>query len=449
MPGTPAVPYKRDKNMKLKRNLIILSVALLACLVLLGGCAAEPSPYEQNDANGFTLSVRYDANGGFFTTNTSVIVDAYDPSTLPQQGGSYSLALLSPDDAARGKDAFAPVNNGYFLAGWYAERTQTPDGYVYGKRWDFASDKLEVPADGTYSSAEPVLTLYAAWVPLFRVEFHDLHSGELLGSYAFDPNDGTQLKVPNWNTETGAVDMYRFPVKPGHTFRAVYTDAEGKHAVKDAEISHNGTVDYETGTGKDTAMKLYVDYMEGEWYRIYTADQFLDNASVTGSYEICADLDFEGKIWPTSLMHGSFGGTIQGNGHTIKNVTFVQTNNSKTNAGLFGALTDTAQISDLHLQNISFTIKAGTRVVGTSYGLLAGSISAGATLVDVTITDSCLYVDSDCYFGTDEYAIGLVCGSGEAGIDYSGITAAATGSDPERVSITVEGQTVSVSIALE
>ncbi len=434
--------------MKLKRNLIILSAALLVSVVLLGGCSAEPSPYEQNDANGFTLSVRYDANGGFFTTNTSVIVDAYDPSALPQQGGSYSIALLSPDDAARGKDAFAPVNNGYFLAGWYAERTETADGYVYGKKWDFASDKLEVPADGTYSSAEPVLTLYAAWVPLFRVEFYQAGTGELLDSLSFDPNTGKEFSVPAWNSETGAMDMYKFPKRSGYTFDGVWKDQEGMQPITDS-LTHPGYVDEVTGTAVDSVLKLYVDYMEGEWYRIYTADQFLDNASVTGSYEICADLDFEGKIWPTSLMHGSFAGTIHGNGHTIKNIAFVQTNNSKTNAGLFGALTDTAEISDLHLQNISFTIKAGTRVVGTNYGLLAGSISAEAKLTGITIADSCLYVDSDCYFGTDEYAIGLVCGSGEAGIDHSGITAAATGAAPERISITVEGQTVTVTIALE
>ncbi len=439
--------------MKMKHKIFILAAALLMLALFAGGCAAEPSPYEKNDANGATISVRYDANGGFFTTNTSVIVDAYDPSALPQSGGNYIIALLQPDDDARGNDAFLPINNGYFLAGWYAQRNEITDAdgnvsYTYGKKWDFAKDRLEVSVDGSYSSGEPVLTLYAAWVPLFKIEFCQMGTGELLNTITFDPTMGAEFQVPDWNAETGTMEMHKFPTVNGCTFQSASLDPEGLQRVT-GTVVHTGSVDAATGTGMNTTMKLYVDYTQGEWYRIYTAEQFLENASVTGSYEICADLDFDGKIWPTALMHGNYSGTIRGNGHVIKNVSLVQTNNSKTNAGLFGVLTDTAVISDLLLQNVSFTIKAGTRVAGTSYGLLAGSVSSGAELTGVTIADSVIYIDSGCYFGTDEYAIGLVCGTGETNIDYSGISAAAAGDAPEKVSIAVEGQSVSVSIAME
>ncbi len=440
------------RNMKLKWKLIIPSLIILATAVLFCGCTSEGSPYGKNDAEGKTLSVRFDANGGYFTTNTSVIVDSYDPSELPVSQGKASVALLSPDDKARGNDAFAPINNGYFLAGWYAERTETMDEagntcYVYGKKWDFEADRLEVDADGSYSSSKPVLTLYAAWVPLFTVEFYDKASGEYLTALSFDPTQGDSLKLPEWSEETGAIEMYKFPKKNGYTYTEAYY-GQSDTPITEAEITHPGKVDVTNGTAKDSVLRLDVSYREGEWYRIYNVEQLVKNANVNGSYEIYADLDFADAIWPTALMYGNYGGTVMGNGHSFSNIELSQTNNSKTNAGLFGMLTDTARITDLTFENVTFTVKAGTRVAGTCYGLLAGSVSDKAQLQGVSVKNGCLQIDSDCYFGTDDYAIGLLCGSGELAVDASDIKVEAVGNAPENVKISVDGQSVSVEIEL-
>ena len=139
--------------------------------------------------------------------------------------------------------------------------------------------------------------------------------------------------------------------------------------------------------------------------------------------------------------------TIEGNGHTFSGITLEQTNNSKTSAGLFGSLTETAAITDLHLQNVTFTVKSGTRMAGTSYGLLAGTASDKAVLTGVTIADSCLQIDSSAYFGTEDYVIGLVCGLGHTDIDSSGITCEAVGAAPESIVITVTDGTVTVAPA--
>ena len=48
---------------------------------------------------------------------------------------------------------------------------------------------------------------------------------------------------------------------------------------------------------------------------VYNVEQFLENASVNGNYEIHADLDFAGETWPSSLTYGNFTGSIKGNGH--------------------------------------------------------------------------------------------------------------------------------------
>ena len=407
--------------MKKIKALLIAAVLILAVLAL-AGCSQEVSPYQQNDAQGYTLSVKFDANGGYFGTNTTVIVDSYNPAEL---GGE--IALLSPDNEARGIDAYQAKNPGYFLAGWYAQRTETADGYTYSDKWDFETSRLSVDPKVEYSAEEPALTLYAVWVPEFEIEFYDLASGELLQAYAFNPSDADSIQVPAWNEQTGAIDMYKFPTKEGHTFKAAYYDAQGTKAVDTETVIHPGKVNEATGQAENATLKLYLDWTEGEWYRIYNVEQFLDNASVSGNYEIFADLDFEGEIWPTSLVYGNFTGSIVGNGHTFKNIAVEQTNNSKTNAGLFGYLAEGAELSDLTFENVTFTIKAGTRVAGTSFGLLSGTISEKAVFNNVAITGGQLLIDANSYFGTEDYVIGLLCGMGSAPIDESGITCTVVG----------------------
>ena len=399
--------------MKKIKALLIAALLVMAVLVM-AGCGSETTPYQINDAENYNVSVKFDANGGYFGTNTTVIVDSYNVAEL----GSNEIALLSPDNEARGIDAYQAKNPGYFLAGWYAERTETENGYTYTGKWDFETSRLTVESGKTYSAEVPALTLYAVWVPEFKIEFYDLASGELMQEYAFNPAEAGDIKVPAWDEETGAIDMYKFPAKDGFTFEAAYYDAEGTQAVDTENVIHPGSVNEATGQAENANLKLYLDWTEGEWYRIYNVEQFLDNASVSGNYEIFADLDFEGKIWPTSLMHGNFSGSIVGNGHVFKNINAEQTNNSKVNTGLFGALTETAAISDLTFENVTMTIKGGTRVAGASFGLLAGTISAQAQMSAVEILGSNLQIDAAAYFGTDDYAIGLLCGMGSADVGY-------------------------------
>ena len=426
------------KSMKNKtfKLYILAVVAILTCIVI-SGCADSRTPYEINDSEGYTVSVKFDANGGIFTTNTSVIVDSFNPDEATE------IALLSPDDAKRGNDAFNAINNGHFLAGWYTERNEESDGsYTYSGKWDFESDRVHVDSTVEYKANEPVLTLYAAWIPLFNIEFYNIDDSSLNGTYSFDPNTVKEISVPCFNEETGAVDMFQFPERSGYTFESVYYDDAATDKISTDTLIHPGVVDYEKGTATDTSLKLYVEWKEGEWYHIYNVDQFLDNASVKGNYEIHADLDFTDKNWPTSFMYGKFSGVINGNGYTLKNIDLEQTNNSKENAGLFGCLTETAQINDVKFENVTFTMKAGTRKVGSCFGLFAGRILADAKINNVSITQSKLQIDSACYFGVEDYSVGLICGMG----DTNGITAAeieykAVGDAPETVDVIVNGYT--------
>ncbi len=434
---------------------ISLKTALLALLVVLTAffavsCGDSTTPYETNNEDNYTVSVKYDANGGFFTTNTSVIVDSYNVNDIPKNSnGNVDIALLPPDASERGNDAFTAIKNGYFLAGWYTDRTEQTDkngniSYVYSGKWDFEKNVLEINPEKKYSSDKALITLYAAWVPLFKIEFYDLSSNALLETYTFDPTVSESIKVPQWSEKSGAIDMFEFPEKSGYTYKTAYYDASGKNELTGEAVEHPGKVDLATGTAVDPTLKLYIDWTEGDWYRISTAEQFIKNFNANGCYEILEDLDFKGKIWPTASMYGNFSGTINGNGHIFKNIEVTQTQNSKTNAGLFGQLTEKAVIKDLTFENSCFTIQAGTRVPA-NYGLLAGTVSANSTVDNVSIVNGTLEIDSSCYFGVDDYSIGLVCGSGnDKCIENADITCKAVGENPDRVKITVDGNKVTL-----
>ncbi len=430
--------------MKQRIKSFVFGLLAICFVLLLSGCGENATPYETNNSEGYTVSVKFDANGGTFTTNTAVIVDSFNVD------GKSKVALISPDDDARGNDAFTVSRNGHFLAGWYSERVETTDDdgnttYTYSGKWDFENDVLKIDSSKEYSADQPALTLYAAWVPLFEIEFYSLDSGELVDTMQFDPTGEKQLSVPAWDEETGAIEMFDFPKREGYTYNKAYFDADGTNELTSDVLTHPGVVNEDDASTSDSVLKLYVDWTEGEWYRIYTAEQFVESASLNGNYELFADLDFADEIWPTTFMYGNFGGTIKGNGHTIKNVNATQTNNSKVNAGLFGYIADTAVISDLNFENITFTIKAGTRKVGTAYGLFVGSLSDKATLTNVNILSSRLQIDSSCYFGVDDYSIGLVCGMGDSSkLTTAQIDCVAVGDESETVKITTNGNTVTV-----
>lgn len=427
---------------------------LLATVFFAAACSSESTPYDDNNAAGYTVSVRYDANGGFFATSTSVIMDSYNISGMSAgSNGMVSLGLLAPEDSRRGSsDTFVATKNGYFLAGWYTARMESTDSqgntvYTYSGKWDFSTDVLEVDPNKTYTSSEPVMTLYAAWVPMFEINFVTRGTEEVVGTYTFNPLTTGDIKVPQWDPKTGAMEMYRFSQKKNCTFNGAYYDAAGTQPIEDVVI-HTGVI-LENGTADGYSMNVYVDWLEGNWYHISTAEQLRKNADPAGHYILEADLDFADENWPSIFATGSFSGSIEGNGHTIRNVTFNQTKMDAENTGLFGTLQSGCKIENVTFENVTFTVERGFNRAA-NYGLLAGSIYEGATLTGVQIKGSTLLIDSGARFASDDYAIGLVCGAGKANlVSGAEISVGITGRNPEKytVSVDADGNTVVVTAA--
>lgn len=450
----------------MKRILKNLITAALLLNVMLCLCACSDNweaPYASLQEGGYKVSVRFDANGGMFAGTSDVsVVDVFSlEGGIDNGDGTVSFYLLNPEDPRRAQGAYSISRNGYFLAGWYTERKARVDadgnpldeygvltsvsgreqGYTYSGLWSFETDKLSIPAEGTYQAEDPVLTLYAAWVPYIQYEFYAV-SDDGTSDY-IDTIQSIDLYVPEWSEKTGKLDLNDFPARDGWTFDAAYLDKGLSQPMTENIIGKDSFVDYTTGTCNVESVAVYTTWLEGSWFKIYTAEQFYTNTRLDGNYLICNDLDFTNAVWSPTLVKGKFTGSIHGNGHTFTGINVTQGDNAQVNGGLFGSLETGAVIEDLTIENASFTIGAGSRMQGSAFGLLAGSISSDAVLSNVKVTGS-LLISENCYPQSD-YTIGLLCGSGSTeGVEYT-IDCRAAEDNTEKISITVVGDEVTVT----
>ncbi len=442
--------------MKKTWKYLIATVVLATAAVTVTGCSQWDPVYKHMDAEGYTVSVRFDANGGVFAGKEgATLVDVFKVSDYAENtDGMAEIRVLDPEDPARKKVGnYAASRTGYFLAGWYTTRelrvneqgeplddygeltsvSGREQGYIYSDRWDFDTRRLLVDPDADSTSSEPAVTLYAAWIPYFNFEFYAPDGEGTMQKLDIQAEGQYKtIRLPVWNESTGKLDMMDVPAREGMTFVGAFLDED---MTTPAETSVSGTVDMERGVAESHTIKLYTTWREGNWFRIYNAKQLFSNSTPGGCYELYADLDFAEQIWSPTLSNGEFKGMIVGNGHTIRNVTVNQGDNSKANGGLFGVLSADAVITDVTFENITYVIAAGARVPDAAYGLLAGTVRDGATLSGVSVSGS-LIIGRECAPRTD-YSVGLLFGVGSVeGMSHENITC--TLEDPESNPATVE-----------
>ena len=421
----------------------------------ISGCSGKDTAYTTNNEDGYTVSIKYDANGGSFgDTNTWTVSDCYSIKGLKANDeGLVEIPILPPDYEGR-SNSIKVKYSGYDLVGWFTEKTAHTDEngdtyYTYSGKWNYDienygnynydPDTLKVDPKKTYSSEEPIITLYAAWVPKFEIKFYDYNGEEGAEPYyvkEFNPSNGTEFMLPHWVDGEATLNWGDIPERKGLSFKAAYVDGEnGKELLTGDSFFHVGNVDAETGKIQgESSMNVYVETTNVKEYHIYNADQFIKNYSPAGNYTLYADLDFTNKLWPDALVSGIFSGSIEGNGHTISNVNIDCNSNDKSNYGLFGRIEETASIRNIKFDNVSLTIMKGTRTTDTKYGLFAGTVSEkeaeGETvkpiIENVSITNGTLAFAHDIFFISASYDIDLVCGSRNVDIDYSGISCTST-----------------------
>ncbi|MBO7196462.1 MAG: leucine-rich repeat protein [Clostridia bacterium] len=446
-PKTPKKPINKapniDKLIEKHRNEgkkvnlpLIIALAVVGALIITGIVIAVIKSNESYlsgyDDQGYTVSVAFDPNGGSFKGSNSSIIDLYDPTKIGEGG----LKLLAPEDPGRGKDnAVTLTKAGYFLAGWYRERTlinpDNPDeGYTYSGKWNFDTDTVDLDPNKEYTAEEAALTLYAAWVPYYQYEIYAKNdSGETV---LISTASAINLTIPEWHDGDVTLNMDNFPSRKGYTLDKVYyldsmTRVEGTLSEDGSKKYITGEWDESTATLKQPVIKLYTEWQEGDRYRIYTENDLIKNATSDGYYEIRADLDFTGLEWPFEFTDFAFNGKIMGKddfgndqARTISGISFSSTSKNRLNNGLFGSLGSNAAIENISFTNITHTIDLMMVAPDSKFGLLAGVVDKGAEFKNVSLSGKILIGDScSTLAGNSDYAIGLVTADGK----IDGITA--------------------------
>ena len=406
--------YITDDGSDKKRKTIIIACAAAVAVALLVGVIiaivnGNKSYYDDYAKEGYTVSVVFDSNGGTFKGSDSSIVDLYNPANIGEDG----LQLLAPDDVRRDKSNVMQVTNpGYFLAGWYTDRIETENGYIYSGKWDFENDRLLLDPDAKYSVNESVLTLYAAWVPYYNFEIYT--NDESGNSYLLSTVSAINLTIPEWKDGNVTLAMDNFPARDGYTLKKVdYYASDVIENVGEGKTTITGKWDEATATSLTPTIKLYTEWTEGKTYKIYSVEDFIKNADTEGYYELYANLDFTGVEWPAAFLNGKFEGKIFGNKHTISGVSFDSTSKSRITNGLFSALGENAYIENVKFEDITHTIDLGAVAQDATFGLLAGTAADGATFSKVTVSGKLVFGDNCAVLaGSDSFTVKTVIGSG-------------------------------------
>ena len=411
------VPLRhQDENeeiMNKKIKLLIIACVFITLCLFLVSCS-EKDNYVLNAKEGYDVIVKFDPNGLSWDGNTDheFLTDAYNISDLEKnENGMVEIPLIKPNDPIRGQANMYQVKvpEGQFFVGWFTQREAIVDSegnttYKYSGLWDDFSKKIEIDPEKSYSVDEPAVTLYAVCnnnKPV--VEIYDIDNPTvLLCTYELD-GIGTEYKsltLPQWDENTGKITYKTFDsfknalTIKGKTLDAIYLDANGTMKVEN-EYMHPVVVNDDATLSNET-LKLYFDYKDGEWYKIYTAKQLKDNASVSGCYELMADIEKMG-VWPSKFSVDTFAGQFIGNGHTIKGITietFIDFEAAEYNFGMFKSISKDAVIKDITFDSVEATINSFYAKPGPRYALFSAAIEEGFAFDNVAITNSKLLIDS-------------------------------------------------------
>lgn len=356
-----------------KRLFSMICVALLIALSMSLAACGVADVYGDLKEDGYSVKVRFEPCGAVVNETQNVtIVEVYNKDDVVTVGGKSGIKLLAPEDERRGEATFRLAmndgENNYFSPGWYRERALRVDekgealdaygvpcaesgreqGYVYSGRWDFDSDVVD---PDTLENGE--FTLYAAWIPFFTYEIYtEGESGELELLKSVNKLDFT---FPEWNERTGKIKMNDMPKVSDKTFYAAYSDTEMTQEYS-GDVDGDATfVDVEKGIALETVVKIYTTWLEGEYIKIFDAEQLVEELAddPDGKFILGADIDMSEIDWQEALFGVTFNGAIRGEGHTVNNAFFENGNAVGSFGDLFGSLGEEAVIVDVTMSGVS------------------------------------------------------------------------------------------------
>ena len=317
-----------------KKYLIITLLAAIALTLTLSGCGRG----EQN-LDGKNV-VTFELQGGTLETPTSSVGTKINFAYHP---GTY---ILDPSVL----NGYKIYKTGYNFTGWY-----TSEDCSSSSKWDFTTE-----FDVTN------LTLYAGWEKAIKLTYT---------VYYID--GGNSVSLGSYNVKAGEQfeDWRKFAAsRKGYTPVGYYSDAECT-TPWDFTTVH-------PGSDTDLDVPVYVDYIDGEWTFVGSADALLSAIKSGENVYLTADVDFEGAV----VDFGEYGGILNGNGFKIANFTVKSWGSMIVSCSIFKTLSDDAVIENVKFENVIYDI-TGVKENASRVKVAALAVKVdGAEIKTVSVT---------------------------------------------------------------
>lgn len=383
--------------------LIIFIIALVSTLA--AGCSVGREKWEDTlkKNNAFNQSVIYYGNQGQFETNDYEKCMYYTPNSLV-----YNLGIDSTE-AEGASDSEMPTlsRKDYLFDGWYFVEVDKDGNPVFedtdnAEALGIAKSTGEAVDFTTLKIAEnQKIYLVAKWRLDYQIEYILVSDVDVQVTVTQTNDDGdTEQKVVTYKngdiitsqrfgtlSSATALSDSSMPVSTNATFLQLYADAE-------CTTELVGDISKPTEDGLDNP-KVYAKYITGKWTVVKTATQVI---SMMGSlnkgtnYWIHQDIDCTGKTTSLTLATKKTNSVIEGNGHTISNLTFSQTLSNNLSYSIFGTLESTAVIKNITFENVSIetSLRTGSAYVYIAYAdAVEGATLENVAINSVSVTISC------------------------------------------------------------
>ncbi len=470
--------------MKAKTRIkLILALAAAMAAALIGGCTIGLAGYEQTleDYN-LTALVTYYGNGGYFDSSTSILY-----RLVGSEEGSAFYNIQSSDTSTT-----VTRGTGWTFVGWYYIETveietdgETEDYYV--------CEDDTVAADFTLTEDEEervVVVENDGKLVISRTDY------EMLIRYAELASELPMLKLTdevdatmklseghiylaaNWVVAQGVnYQLVMADGGSGITYSYSSTDADGNAVTASGEIKE-GEVIYTDYFGSSSSLSVLTgspvttlnnsyNMTDGTWLEYYWDEECTQPVTgtiakpesgdvtvyalfTTGLWTVVKDASGVKSIFTSSssdyyLLNdvdctdttvtamSTFSGTIQGNGHTISNLTVRATNIATGNYAAFGTLRSDASITDVTFDNLTVNYTTREPLAGSTYTpyiyMLFCGVNTGATptISGVKITNSTMnltvetgvtVMNIQSESDTDSWLYAVTRDSGETDADF-------------------------------
>ena len=360
------------KSLKIK---LIIMLASLFMLFVLPACKIGMTPIDEQINNfGADATVNYYANEGYFNDlRDTRVMRIYYKSGAPV----YQIVEKDPDKQSGDGNLITAglphiKMDTLILDGWYHALEDSNGNPIFTDETQSALVLDETrPVDFSTISKGEVWYIGARWVEDVKLEYRLLIDGDQTvtdengNTYA----NGDVIFKSEFVNKTAAV-LTDGPIKiNGYTFLYTYSD----QACNEEAC---GNV-YNRPTNGENIV-VYAKYIEGKWEVVDTIEEvrnmFNNLYSSSKKFYLRKDISYNGSV----AVLTSVNATIEGNGHTISNITFTSaTLKAGAVASIFGTLKSTAKINNLTLKDVSVEFKVSTGPVNI-YGVCK-AVEDGAT----------------------------------------------------------------------